>query len=100
MKNSGIDSSENSFLSQSTNESSFTNEIVNEKFETSADELGLNTQTDDSLAYRISVEVRTNRSLRVSSHRRFKKKTLRANKKSDRNSEDCDCSQDSDAVAL
>jgi len=100
MKNSGIDSSENSFLSQSTNESSFTNEIVNEEFKTSADELDLNTQTDDSFAYRISVEVRTNRSLRVSSHRRFKKKALRANKKSGRDSEDCDCSRNFDAVTL
>ncbi len=100
MENPGIDSSGNSFLSQSTNESPFTNEIVNGESETSADELGLDTQTDDSPAYRTPVEVRTDRSPRVSSHRRSKKKALRANKKPGRGSGDCDCSRDSGAVAL
>jgi len=88
MKNPRLDSSVDSFLSQSTNESSFTNEVVNGESETSADELGLDTQTDDSPAYRTPVEVRTDRSPRVSSHRRSKKKALRANKKPGRGSGD------------
>lgn len=82
MENSDLESSENSFLLQSTNESSFTNEIINEKFKTSADELDLNTQSDDRLAHRTSIEVWNDHSFKAFLNRRFKKKLLRFNKKS------------------
>jgi hypothetical protein len=81
MKNLDIDLSRNSFLSQLTNESSFIIEIVNKKFKTLVDELDLNTQIDNSFTYKISIKVRTNFLFKVSSYWRFKKKTLRANKK-------------------
>ena len=92
MENPGIDSSGNSFLSQSTNESPFTNEIVNGESETSADELGLDTQSDDSPTHRTPIGIRTDRPSKVSSHRRSKKKLSRANKSSGRGSGDLQAS--------
>ncbi len=82
MENPGLESSGDSFLLQSTNQSSFTNEIINGESETSADELGLDTQPDDRLAHRTPLGVRTDRPPRAFSNHRSKEKLLRANKKS------------------
>jgi hypothetical protein len=86
MEHQGLDLSGGSFLSQSTNESPFTDEIVDGESETSADELGLDTQSDDTPAYRTPIGVRTDHPPKGSSHRCFKKKALRANKRPRRGS--------------
>jgi len=91
-EHSDLVSSTHSFISQSANESPFTNEIVNGESETSADELGLDTQSDDSPTHRTPIGIRTDRPSKVSSHRRSKKKLSRANKSSGRGSGDLQAS--------
>lgn len=82
MEHSGLEPSAHNFLSQSTNE------VGHRESETSASELGLDGQPDDSPPHRTPIGVRTDRPPQVSSHQCSKKKLLRANKRSGRGSGD------------
>ncbi len=74
---SALDSSTQSFVSPSSNDSAHL------ESETSTDELTLNNETYIRSTHRTSVEAHMNSSLKISSNRRLKKKPVRVDRESD-----------------